>query len=103
VFIGTVLEYNLCSTSLFKFPHFFSFPLSLSLSLYIYIYTTYCLGGDHVPHPVCPVNTASTYSQLILLLVTKLHEELPRADYQFVTHNKLNHCAVKFCGGFLTV
>ena len=39
----------------------------------------------------------------ILLLVTKLQEELPRADYQFVTDNKLNHCAVKFCSGFLTV
>ena len=77
--------------------------------MYIYIYE--CMYKDYVlscwrpsstPSPVCPVNTVSTYSHLIPLLVTKLHKELPRADYQFVTHNKPNHCAVKFCG-FLTV
>jgi hypothetical protein len=80
---------------------FLSLSLSLSLNIYIYIYKGLSWWRQ-VPHPVFPVNTVNTYSHLILLLVTKLHKELPRIDYQFMTHNKLNQCAVKF-RGFLTV
>jgi hypothetical protein len=111
-FICNLLEYKLWSES-FKFPHVFrcSSRLSLSLSIYIYIYIcvcvcvykiTYilgcCLAVETKFHTLFVLLALLTPSHLILLLVTVLDKVLRHADDQSVTHNKLNRCAVKFCG-----
>ena len=95
LFICHLLEYKLCRSSVCICRHLLPCPPP---SPHLYFKATYCLvlshSGDQVPHPFLPVNAVS---RLILLLVAK-----PHADDRFVTHNKLNHCAVKFCG-FLTL